>query len=234
MKSPMTDKSRFFHSVRESRLFNGRLSTEQVEGMEAILDAMAGQPISHIAYVLATAYHETGGDITPNVESLNYSVQGLIDTFGRHRISRADAQRLGRKPGEGRLSVERQRQIGNIIYGGKWGLDNLGNTQPNDGWLYRGRGMDHCTGRRNYAAVGAALGVPLLTNPDLLLDTKTAARAIVSGMQTGRYTGRSLSQILPAARPAGLAEFRRARTIINALDKADLIAGYAIIFQEAL
>lgn len=233
MKSRMTDKSRFFRIVRDS-LFGGRLNDDQVKAMETIIDTMVGQPIAHTAYVLATAFHETGQSMAPNVESLNYSVQGLISTFGRHRISLADARRLGRKPGEPHLSIDRQRQIGNLIYGGKWGLDNLGNTEPDDGWNLRGRGMDHCTGRRNYTAVGRALGIDLVNNPDRLLDISTAARAIVSGMQTGRYTGRSLAQILPGARPAGLAEFRRARTIINAMDKSEMIANYALKFQEAL
>ena len=31
-----------------------------------------------------------------------------------------------------------QEGIANLVYGGAWGRDNLGNAQPGDGWRYRG------------------------------------------------------------------------------------------------
>lgn len=129
-----------------------------------------------IAHALAQSCVETRG-FTTLVESLNYSVEGLLSNFGRHRISSADAQRLGRKPGEGPLSAERQRQIANIIYGGEWGRINLGNTEPNDGWDMRGRGGKQTTGRSNYTAFKEATGIDVLANPDLLADPDIGTRA---------------------------------------------------------
>lgn len=84
------------------------------------------------------------------VESLNYSVEGLRKTFGRHRISDAECERYGRKPGR----PADQKAIANIVYGGEWGRINLGNTQPNDGWDNRGSGFKQITGRRNTEASG--------------------------------------------------------------------------------
>lgn len=54
---------------------------------------------NQLAYVLATAYHETGGKMKPIAENLNYSVSGLMNTFSRSRISKADCEKYGRKDG---------------------------------------------------------------------------------------------------------------------------------------
>lgn len=43
----------------------------------------------------------------------------------------------------------------------------LGNTQPGDGYLFRGAGALQLTGRGNFREYGQALGVNLEANPDL-------------------------------------------------------------------
>lgn len=56
------DIAAFFDHVRAKM---GRLSALQVEGFEAILTAIEGAPLSHQAYMLATAWHETGTAMQP-------------------------------------------------------------------------------------------------------------------------------------------------------------------------
>lgn len=54
----------FFDRARGVDLL-GSLSTTEVEGCNAILAACASWPLAHVAYALATAYHETAGTMQP-------------------------------------------------------------------------------------------------------------------------------------------------------------------------
>lgn len=65
----------------------------------------------------------------------------------------------------------------NTVYGGQFGIRQLGNTQPGDGYKYRGRGLNGITGRSLYTNIGKRLGVDLIANPDKLNDVEIAAEA---------------------------------------------------------
>jgi putative chitinase len=54
---------------------------------------------------------------------------------------------------------------------------DLGNTKPGDGPLFKGRGLLQITGRANYAACGAALGLNLIETPALLEAPAGACRS---------------------------------------------------------
>jgi len=119
-----------------------------------------------ICHWLAHLYVESAG-FTRLVENLNYSVEGLAATFPT-RLSPADCQRLGRidgKDASGRIiNIRPADQIGiaNAVYGGRFG-----NTQPGDGWRYRGRSWIQLSFHDNYAKATDWTGVDLINSPDL-------------------------------------------------------------------
>lgn len=93
-------------------------------------------------------------DLTQLSESLNYSVEGLRKTFGRHRITDAQCRLYGRTA----TRKANQEAIANVLYGGDFGLKQLGNTMQGDGWKFRGFGPKQLTGRRNVTAFAKAIG----------------------------------------------------------------------------
>jgi putative chitinase len=56
------------------------------------------------------------------------------------------------------------------------GRTDLGNTQPGDGMRFKGRGPIQLTGRSNYAAASAALGIDLVNNPTRAADPDVGFR----------------------------------------------------------
>lgn len=55
----------------------------------------------------------------------------------------------------------------------------LGNVKPGDGNRFRGRGYVHLTGRDNYTRIGRALGIDLVSNPDLAAEPEIAAKVAI-------------------------------------------------------
>jgi putative chitinase len=76
------------------------------------------------------------------------------------------------------------------------GRRDLGNTQPGDGYRFRGRGLFHLTGRANYERFARAVGQPqILENPDLVATPYWAAHSAGWFWHVGNRTGRSLNAL---------------------------------------
>jgi predicted chitinase len=107
---------------------------------------------------------------------------------------------------------------------------SLGNTQPGDGYRYRGRGYVQITGRANYAKMTKITGVDLVRQPERALEPAVAAQIMFDGMTMGTFTGRALKHYFTPTK----ADWVNARRIINGTDRAVLISGYAKKFYAAL
>lgn len=170
------DRAKFFASVRSrtSGVFGTSLSQKQVEGVEAILNEgeTRGVSLFHLAAIFSEVYHETGGKMQPVEENLNYSAKRLTQVWPGRFPNLASAQPYANNP----------QKLANKVYGGR-----MGNINPNDGWLFRGRGLPQITGRDNYRRAG------IEGNPDKALEMDTAVRILFEGMTKGTFTGKRLS-----------------------------------------
>lgn len=84
------------------------------------------------------------------------------------------------------------RAFFNRIYGGQFAIGKqLGNTQPNDGYNYRGRGFNQNTGRGNYAMLSKRSGIDLVSNPDRMNDPAVAAEALAIFFSNALASGKN-------------------------------------------
>lgn len=202
------DYGKVYDFLRSNKMLGPIISATEFEGCDRIIraGAVAGWPVSYVAYALATAYLETGFTMQPVKE-----IGGESYYFRMYDIK-------GSRPAKAR---------------------ELGNLSPGDGARYCGRGYVQLTGKVNYIKATAklrALGydVDLVANPERAMEAEIAAVIMVSGMTEGWFTGRKLSDDLPARGPAGVRQFVLSRDIINGKDKDDEIAEFAMDFQTAL
>ncbi|MFK0273629.1 chitinase [Ensifer sp. NPDC090286] len=204
-----------FFAYAKRAPFGVSMKQSQKDGMIAILDEWdrrqsTGKVIDnrHLAYMLATVFHETGAMMQPVTENLSYTAERIAEVWPTRLPTIASAKPFARNP----------RKLANKVYGGR-----MGNTAPDDGWLYRGRGLPQITGKENYEKFGLA------KTPEKAAEMATAIRILFDGMIKGLFTGQKLTDYFNQVDndPVG------ARRIIST-DKAKLIAGYYRSFLDAL
>lgn len=166
---------RFFFDTVRARLFHGRLRAGQIEGMNAILDrfeeSMPEGDDRWLAYMLATAFHETAETMQPVRETLAPN-----DTRAIALLDAAFAA--------GRLKGVRTPY---------WRVDTEGKS-----WL--GRGFAQLTHRRNYAAMAKVTGIDLVAAPERAMEIDVAVTILFRGMIDGHFTGRKLADFFAGDR----------------------------------
>jgi predicted chitinase len=108
---------------------------------------------------------------------------------------------------------------------------NYALPHPN-GQGYFGRGLVQITHGNNYETLGRAigLGMGLYDKPGLALQLEVAVKIMFVGMTQGLFTGKRFADYFNNTATS----WTPARRIINGVDKADLIAGYAKKFFKCL
>lgn len=117
--------------------------------------------------------NETGGFTRVSRENMSYSLVRAKQIFLRAR----------EHPETCTQKLASPETFANWIY-----ADRLGNGDEasGDGWNYRGGGIVQLTGRDNFRAAGAALGIDLLSHPDLIVTPVISARIATWYMRTLR------------------------------------------------
>lgn len=239
-----TDKE-IFDALRERK--GAGLAQSEVDTVNAILRPQAAfAPTTHLADPTAFFNHMRGtGTIGPDVTQGEVDgCNAIIAACGESGWPLADvAYALATAYHETAGTMKPIKELGgNAYYTRLYDITgqnptrarNHGNTTPGDGSRYCGRGYVQLTWKVNYQKAGRALGVDLVSNPELAMQPEIAAKIMVRGMREGWFTARDLDDDLPRAGVATLDQFIRSRDIINGTDKAAKIAAEAMDFQNGL
>ena len=116
-----------------------------VEPMQKLLPQYEINKPARIAGFIAQCGHESL-NFKVLEENLNYSAKGLNAIFPKYfKNAGRDAEKYHRKP----------QDIANVVYANR--MSN-GDTESNDGWKFRGRGVIQLTGRSNVTRFGDDIG----------------------------------------------------------------------------
>ena len=118
------------------------------EAIEEIFPKYEINTVERIAGFIAQCAHESN-NFRSLEENLNYSEDALLRVFGRYfgKAPKASASEYARNP----------EMIANRVYNDEFRKYKMGNTQPGDGWMFRGRGLKQLTGRENYTKFGKSV-----------------------------------------------------------------------------
>jgi predicted chitinase len=169
------NRAAFYASVRArtSAVFGTSITASQVQGVEAVLDEAEkrGTPLRQLAYILATAYHESA-----------HTMQAVRETLAKTDDGAIRALEAAWKAGK--LSWVKTPY---------WRKDA-------DGKSWFGRGLVQITHKANYQKLGMLIGVDLVKDPSKALELSTAVQILFTGMELGSFTGKALADYVSDGR----------------------------------
>jgi putative chitinase len=122
---------------------------------QAVLDRhkISETPL-RVAHFMAQVLHESGG-LAIQFENLNYSVERLPKVWPSRFKPKGPLDPID--------YAHNPQKLANEVYGGR-----MGNTNPNDGFTYRGRGLLQLTGKESYEEATTSLRKQNATAPDFV------------------------------------------------------------------
>lgn len=156
---------RFLVETDNKKLKDADLIAQQLQAAATKFEINTQRRVAHF---LAQMAHESG--FRPVEENLNYSAEALCRVWPK-RFNPELAAECARKP----------ERIAEVVYHGR-----MGNTDPGDGFKYRGRGFIQITGRDNYTKYSKLTGHDILNRPELALDYEVSALVAAAFWQENR------------------------------------------------
>ena len=133
-----------------------------------------------IAGFLSQTSHESGGytmlkeDLRYRAETLAVCWPNRFAVLGPDKKPVKDAKGKNTPTKVAQAIAGKPELIANMVYSNRMGN---GTAESGEGAKFLGRGIKQLTGKDNYARCGAALGLDLVNNPDLLLEPLPAVRS---------------------------------------------------------
>lgn len=160
-----------------------------------------------VRHWMATLYCESAA-FTRVVELMGYSASRMMEVWPSRFPTLASA-----KP-----YAHNGRALANKVYGGR-----LGNTGPDDGWLYRGSGPIQVTGKANFKRASEWCGVDFVAKPDLLRTWEYGSVAAAGFWKANGLNGivaadpgeKLFNSIEAAVRANEEDDLRQARKVVN-------------------
>jgi predicted chitinase len=150
----------------------GSFDSEQKRNISLLIDEMKNKgitnPYAQIG-ILSVIGKESG--FKPKGE-FSYA------TTSNQRIRKIFGNRVAKYSNEELNSLKQdQKKFFNVVY-----AKTVGNQGGEDGWIYRGRGFNQLTGKKNYERWGNIIGMgdKLVKNPELLNKPETAAKLAIA------------------------------------------------------
>ena len=134
------------------------------------------------SHFIAQAAHETGGFRIVR-EDTSWTAEQMCRLWPARFKTRLDPRILACQGDPRKLAI--------LAYGT---MKTLGNTEPEDGWLYRGGSFPQLTGRAAYREIGGDIRIDLEGDPELIEDPRIGLQAYVAywqRRQLSRYADRN-------------------------------------------
>lgn len=141
----------------------GKIPESVYNELPTVISKFSINTINRMVHFLGQCSHESN-NFKVTKENLNYSAQGLANTFSSRFA--VDLKAKIKIPNALAKSIERNPElIANNVYCDRMGN---GNTVSGDGFKYSGKGYIQLTGKDNYTLFDKAVDDDILKNPDLV------------------------------------------------------------------
>lgn len=180
------------------------LNAQQKTNMATLLKRMIDKGVTNpYAQAAINAVVSKESAFVPRSENLNYSAQRIMQVWPK--IKPDVAAKLANNP----------EALGNYVYSPSFN-PSLGNG-TNEGYKFRGRGLNQLTGKSNYAKYGSALSYDLVNNPDLMNDMKVASDVAILFFQNGIKTLSNLGTLQKYYNATNINDFKSAKDSLGAI-----------------